>query len=67
MLEASSIYPFTGSGYASQYDLGNFDQCLKIDHIYKDGRILGEHCTKALITPNILKDIYNPDVSIAKK
>lgn len=67
MLEASSSFPFTGSGYATNYDLGNFDQCLTVDHVYEGGRILGEHCTKGLIAPNILEDIYDADVSIITK
>ncbi|XP_018572971.1 nose resistant to fluoxetine protein 6-like [Anoplophora glabripennis] len=52
MSDASSKFPFTGLGYASKTDLGNFDQCLSIDHSYEGGRILGEHCMEGLVVPD---------------
>lgn len=67
MLDASSKFPFTGLGYASETDLGNFDQCMTIDHSYENGQILGEYCRDGLIILDKSKNSSINKVSICNK
>ncbi|KAJ8948700.1 hypothetical protein NQ314_008364 [Rhamnusium bicolor] len=63
MLDATSKFPYSGLGYASRMDYGNFDQCLSINHNYAGGKILGKHCTAGLVIPDIFGNLSDFDVS----
>lgn len=64
VLDASSKFPFTGLGYASKMDLGNFDQCMAINHSYEGGRILGEYCREGLVVPEPSGNILDANVGL---
>ncbi|KAJ8948703.1 hypothetical protein NQ314_008367, partial [Rhamnusium bicolor] len=57
MLDATSKFPYSGLGYASRTDYGNFDQCLSINHKYAGGKILGKHCIGGLLIPDLSGDL----------
>ncbi|KAJ8922576.1 hypothetical protein NQ315_007606 [Exocentrus adspersus] len=61
VLDASSKFPYSGLGYASKMDHGNFDQCLSVDYKYEGGRILGEYCTMGLVIIDIFANVSDPN------
>lgn len=42
-------------------DLGNYDECLAIEHYYDKGRILGKYCYMGVWIPDIV-DLANLQV-----
>lgn len=38
--------------------MGNYDECLAIDHQYDKGRILGKYCYSGLLIPDIDPNNY---------
>ncbi|KAJ8922562.1 hypothetical protein NQ315_007592 [Exocentrus adspersus] len=61
IFDASSKFPYSGLGYGSKTDYGNFDQCLSVDHKYEGGRILGEYCAMGLVIVDILANVSDPN------
>lgn len=62
MIDASGKY--SGMLLGSRYDLGNFDECVDIDHEYQDGRMMGKYCPYALVLPDLDTGYSNWTVSI---
>ncbi|CAH2015873.1 unnamed protein product [Acanthoscelides obtectus] len=60
MLDAASKIP-SGVMEVSRLDLGNFDECVLIEHDYSKGKIRGKYCTAGLIVPD-LKNVSDKDL-----
>lgn len=52
MIDASSLFPYTGHLYSTKWDLGNYDECLSIDYTNQDERILGKYCLMGYLIPD---------------
>nr|XP_023019749.1 nose resistant to fluoxetine protein 6-like [Leptinotarsa decemlineata] len=62
MFDASSKFIYPGMATSVRGDYGNFDECVKIDHKYSRGRILGKYCYPGLVIPD-LTDLNNTDLN----
>ncbi|XP_074037748.1 nose resistant to fluoxetine protein 6 isoform X2 [Leptinotarsa decemlineata] len=58
MVDASAKFPYSGMLYSGRVELGNFDECMSIEHTYEGGRILGKYCLSGLFMPDF-DNLYN--------
>lgn len=63
MYDASAKIPYSGMMDSGRMKLGNYDECIEIDHSINSIRILGKYCLAGLVIPDIT-NITNIDVSI---
>ncbi|XP_057668043.1 nose resistant to fluoxetine protein 6-like isoform X1 [Diorhabda carinulata] len=49
--DATSKFPWTGLSVSSNFDWGNYDECLNINHGYSGGHIKGKYCLLSLLIP----------------
>ncbi|KAJ8922574.1 hypothetical protein NQ315_007604 [Exocentrus adspersus] len=61
LLDASSKFPYSGLGYASKMDYGNFDQCVSVDYSFNGTRVLGKHCTVGMVLPDMNDNMSDPN------
>ncbi|CAG9820109.1 unnamed protein product, partial [Phaedon cochleariae] len=58
MWDASAKFPYPGMDYATRTVMGNYDECMTINHHDNGTRILGKYCISGMLIPD-LKNISN--------
>ncbi|CAH1100582.1 unnamed protein product [Psylliodes chrysocephalus] len=53
MYDASAKIPYSGMMDSGRMKLGNYDECIEIDHSINSIRILGKYCLAGLVIPDI--------------
>ncbi|XP_044255641.1 nose resistant to fluoxetine protein 6-like [Tribolium madens] len=68
MFDASSKYPISGLSYSNNKDLGNFDECIRINYESFKGDVKGKFCglSVAIVNP-FLKPIPDPFIILKNK